>query len=425
MSRHRSALYGTVLGIIVATVGSADDAHAGGLFLTEMGTPDLGTAAAGRAALADDATTAFGNPAGMARLDQSQLLVGIQPAYGITEFNRDSGTTTSGGNGGNAMGFLPGMGAYGVYSATPDLKFGLSLASNFGGALEYESSWAGRYYGTQADLLTLGAFPVASYRVNDWLSLGIGAQVLYGRLNYKTAVANVTGGSDGQIQLKSNDVGAGGLAGILVEPVKGTRIGVTYTSQVDMDFKQKPDLSGGGELFNALDPRISNTKIDLGLTIPQQVLLSGYQDITDDLAVVGSVNWQDWSQFGQPSLEITSTTSRSTTANLNYKDTWGFGLGTRYKVAPGWLWMVGFAFDTSPMSKSERTPALPLDQQYRIGTGIQYTLSDVLTLGGAYEYLNLGNADINRSRGPLAGTLQGDYSTNEVHFFNVTLNWKL
>jgi long-chain fatty acid transport protein len=412
------------LGVSVA-LGAVGHTQAAGLFLTEMGTPDLGTAAAGRAALAEDAATAFGNPAGMARLDGSQLLVGVQPAYGITEFRRGSGTTTTGGDGGNAGGFIPGMGAYVVYSATPDLKFGLSLGSNFGGALEYESSWAGRYYGTKSNLITLGAFPVASYRVNDWLSIGAGAQVLYGRLNYKTAVANVTGGGDGQIQLKSNDVGAGGLAGILVEPLKGTRIGVTYTSQVDMDFKQKPDLSGGGAVFDAIDPRISAAKVDLGLNIPQQVLLSAYQDITDELAIVGSVNWQDWSQFGQASLSVAAQTDRSATTDINYNDTWGFGLGARYKVAPGWLWMVGFAFDTSPTSKSQRTPGLPLDRQYRIGTGIRYALSEVLTLGGGYEYLNLGNADLNRSRGPLAGTLQGDYSTNEVHFFNVTLSWML
>lgn len=134
---------------------------------------------------------------------------------------------------------------------------------------------------------------MASYRVTDWLSIGAGAQILYGRLNYKTAVANVTGGNDGQIQMKSNDVGAGGLAGILIEPVKGTRIGVTYTSQVEMDFKQRPDLSGGGGVFNALNPRIGDADVNLGLTIPQQVLVSAYQDITDDLAVVGSLNWQD------------------------------------------------------------------------------------------------------------------------------------
>jgi hypothetical protein len=37
--------------------------------------------------------------------------------------------------------------------------------------------------------------------------------------------------------------------------------------------------------------------------------------------------------------------------------------------------------------------------------------------------LNLDSADIERSK-PLAGTLKGDYSTNEIHWFNVTVGWK-
>lgn len=39
----------------------ATDVGAGGLFLTEMATPDMGRASAGRAAIADDAATAFTN----------------------------------------------------------------------------------------------------------------------------------------------------------------------------------------------------------------------------------------------------------------------------------------------------------------------------------------------------------------------------
>ena len=42
----------------------------GGVFLYEVGTPDLGLASAGRAALAEDASTVMGNPAGMSRLDR-------------------------------------------------------------------------------------------------------------------------------------------------------------------------------------------------------------------------------------------------------------------------------------------------------------------------------------------------------------------
>ena len=128
---HRAGLAATAF-LFSASLLATSSAHAGGLFLYEMGTPDLGTASAGRAAAADNAATAFGNPAGMTRLDQSQMLVGIQPAYGISHFDKGDDTTVSGGNGGNAFGFIPGLGGYYVYSATPDLKFGISLGSDFG-----------------------------------------------------------------------------------------------------------------------------------------------------------------------------------------------------------------------------------------------------------------------------------------------------
>ncbi|MBK8210665.1 MAG: outer membrane protein transport protein [Rhodospirillales bacterium] len=141
------------VGVLAATVATSS-AHAAGLFLYEMATPDLGTASAGRAAGTDNAATAFGNPAAMTRLDQSQMLVGIQPGYGIAHFDRGDDTTVSGGNGGNALGFLPGLGGYYVYSATPDLKFGISLGSDFGLSARYQSNWSGRHYALQEEILT-------------------------------------------------------------------------------------------------------------------------------------------------------------------------------------------------------------------------------------------------------------------------------
>lgn len=235
-------------------VGLTGPAGAAGLFLSEMATPDLGTASAGRAATADNAAIAFGNPAGMTRLDQSQMLVGIQPAYGISHFDRDSATTVSGGNGGNALGLIPGLGAYFVYSASPDVKFGLSLGSNFGLSAQYQSNWSGRYYSLKSELVTLGAFPVAAYRINRWLSVGAGAQIIYGKQDTKTGINDVLDGGDASIALDSTDVGYGGMAGVLIEPREGTRIGVTYQSQVKLDFKERPKTNNLGPLLDdALD----------------------------------------------------------------------------------------------------------------------------------------------------------------------------
>ena len=40
-----------------------------------------------------------------------------------------------------------------------------------------------------------------------------------------------------------------------------------------------------------------------------------------------------------------------------------------------------------------------MDQQFRIGTGVQYALSEKIAHGAAYEYLNLGEGDLDRERG--------------------------
>ena len=100
-------------------------AMAAGFWLYEMGTPDLGTASAGRAASAKDAATVFGNPAGMTSLDRSQLLVGTQLVVGDVHFDRGSDTTVAGGNGGNASGAIPGASFFYAHSVTPAFKLGL------------------------------------------------------------------------------------------------------------------------------------------------------------------------------------------------------------------------------------------------------------------------------------------------------------
>jgi len=89
-------------------------AFAGGLYLYEIGSPDVGLAAAGYAARAQDASTAFSNPAGMTRLKQSQVQFGAQPMYLHVKFDSSSGTTVSGGNG-DASAWIPAAGTFIVH----------------------------------------------------------------------------------------------------------------------------------------------------------------------------------------------------------------------------------------------------------------------------------------------------------------------
>ncbi|MGH6903035.1 MAG: OmpP1/FadL family transporter, partial [Geminicoccaceae bacterium] len=303
--RHWLALVRIVCAAAVMAGGvtlSPSPANAAGFWVYEMGTPDLGTASAGRAALAKDAATVFGNPAGMTSLDRSQLLVGTQLVVGDVRFDRGSDTTVAGGNGGNAAGTIPGGSLYYAHSVTPELKLGFWSGSYFGGALQYEDGWSGRYDGTKAEIITLGAGINGAYRINDWLSIGGGPFALYGKLDQRMAINNVLdGGQDGRLTFSDDEVGVGGMAGLMLEPVRGTRFGVSYTSPVDLDFKDRPSTRNLGPALQDLqDTRgLFTRNVKLGVTVPQQVMLSAYHPLNDRLAVMGNLVWQNWSAFGK------------------------------------------------------------------------------------------------------------------------------
>ena len=175
--------------MLVAGLLVVSPAWGAGLWLYEMGTPDLGTAAAGRAAMASDASTAGANPAGMTRLDRSQVLVGIQGLYTDIHFDTDA-SGFGGGDGGNAGGFVPMGSLHYVHHLNPDWKLGISVGSYFGLGVDYGEDWSGRYYMQEAKLTTFGVNPGVGYRVSDWLSVGAGFSILYAELLQKSAINN-------------------------------------------------------------------------------------------------------------------------------------------------------------------------------------------------------------------------------------------
>jgi long-chain fatty acid transport protein len=413
--------------VIVMSVLIQSTAWGAGLWLYEMGSPDLGTAAAGRAALASDASTVAANPAGMTRLNRSQMLAAFQGIYVNTRFDTEK-ATFGGGDGGNAGGFVPSGSLHYVHSLTPDWRLGISAGSYFGLGLDYEDDWAGRYYATEAELLTFGVNPGVGYRVNDWLSVGAGFTILYANLTQKAAVRNAFDPvADGRLELDDDDTGYGFNLGVLVEPRPGTRLGLTYRSQVDLEFNDLASLKNIGPILQGLLnlTGLAGSKVDLEMDIPQAVMLSAYHQITDLWAVMGNIGWQDWSAFGKSDLTLRSSTSRTFTRDLEYDDTWHFALGSQYRFSPKWLWSVGAAYDTSPIDDDEnRTPDLALDRQIRVGTGFQYDWDEDVTVGLAYTYLDAGKAEIDQEGGPLRGTLEGDYDTNAIHVFAVNLIWK-
>ena len=400
-------------------------ARGAGLLLYETGAPDLGTASAGRAAMAADASTAAANPAGMTLLDRSQLLGASGAVLPSNNFDVAPQTTTAGGGGGNAGVFMPLGGFFYVYRLSERVRLGIDAVSDFGGNFNYGKTWAGRYYVTRQPLLTGKINPSIAYEVNDWLSVGAGFSFSVGRLLFQSKINNALPRvPDGGLAFESWDEAFGGNVGILLRPIAKLRVGLTYQSPIDYKFGFRPHLTGLGPLLSRLRRRIGGSKVNIPMEVPQQVMLSGLYDVTPNWSLMGNVGWQNWSAFGEFPIGISALKQRTVEANLHFSDTCQIAIGQQFRFGEKWLWSAGFAYDSSPVSKANRVPSLPLDRQLRYGTGIQYQINRDITAGLAWELLDAGPAPYSARRGPLAGTLQGHLSSDYYNFVALHVIWK-
>ena len=189
------------------------------------------------------------NPAGMTRLDGNRSQVGGQILYSTIKFSTSAGTSTAlgGDDGGKAIngnGLFPGGSAFFTYSVSPDVKLGFGMAGNFGNSLKYDDNWVGRYYVQQATLMGMSLLPSVAFRVSDTVSLGASVNAMYGYLKSVVGINNVLDNrADGKLVMRDTKWGWGGNIGILYEPTQATRFGLTYSSQVKLDFAPQAQFS--------------------------------------------------------------------------------------------------------------------------------------------------------------------------------------
>ncbi len=406
--------------------------QAGGILLYEVGTADVGLAAAGYAARAQDASTVLTNPAGMTRLSGNQTTLGAQVLHGDVGFSIGDGTSAALGNksGGNPVGWFPGGGAFYTHSLLPDLKLGFGVTGNFGSATKYEDGWVGRYRAQEGKLLGVSLLPSVATRINDKLSLGASLNLMYGMLDNKVAINNIIG-SDASLTLKDNSWGAGANLGLMYEVDAGRRFGLTYTSPVKLNFKAQAQWSelapGVRALLNARG--LLDTQVDLGVTVPQGLMASTYQQIAADWALLGSVGWQQWSKFGEAEIGIDSNNPVGLSTQLPFRDTWHLSVGTQYKWSDAWLLNAGIGYDSGFQRNGQIALALPVNATWRFGVGGQKEESSSFNWGWSLEYTPQGTLRSNvQGAVPVVlggrGSVVGEYKKVNFIFLAMNFNWK-
>ena len=405
-------------------------AEAGGIMIYEAGHEGTGLANAGSAVMASDPSILMTNPAGISQLAGTQINFNAQLILGDVSFSRDNANTFGGNEGGNALKYLPGSSFFISHQLDERSSIGFGMYGNFGLAVDYDDDWAGRYFTQESAILGVSFQPTYAYKITDDLSVGLGPRFMLGYFRTEVAVNNNVLGlgnaEDGQLRYKDTDWGTGANVGVLYNLNERTKLGLAWTSKIKLKFEDKPELKKiTNPLLRLALNRLDADQLNVDMNVPQTVTTSVSYQLDPQWTLLGSLGWQDWSDFGKVGVEVdTDLGATSRTAQRQYKDTWHASIGAQHQINPKLRWNVGLGYDSSAVDDKDRTVDNPMNEAWRLATGVSYALQDDVDMHMSYTLIYLGDMDVQQTKARSGGSVSGEYKNAALHVLGGGVVWR-
>ncbi|GLH42856.1 fatty acid transporter [Pseudomonas atacamensis] len=405
-------------------------AEAGGIMIYEAGHEGTGLANAGSAVMASDPSILMTNPAGISQLAGTQINFNAQLILGDVSFSRDNANTFGGNEGGNALKYLPGSSFFISHQLDERSSIGFGMYGNFGLALDYDDDWAGRYFAQESAIIGVSFQPTYAYKITDDLSVGLGPRFMLGYFRTEVAVNNNVLGlgnaEDGQLRYKDTDWGTGANVGVLYNLNERTKLGLAWTSKIKLKFEDKPELKKiTNPLLRLALNRLDADQLNVDMNVPQTVTTSVSYQLDPQWTLLGSLGWQDWSDFGKVGVEVdTDLGSTARTAQRQYKDTWHASIGAQHQINPKLRWNVGLGYDSSAVDDKDRTVDNPMNEAWRLATGVSYALQEDVDVHMSYTLIYLGDMDVQQTKARSGGSVSGEYKNAALHVLGGGVVWR-
>ncbi|KAL1001434.1 OmpP1/FadL family transporter [Haemophilus influenzae] len=399
--------------LATAMLLAAGGANAAAFQLAEVSTSGLGRAYAGEAAIADNASVVATNPALMSLFKTAQFSTG--GVYVDSRINMSGDVTSSAivskrmnatkYGSASQRNVVPGAFVPNLYFVTPvndKFALGAGMNVNFGLKSEYDDSYDAGIFGGKTDLTAINLNLSGAYRVTEGLSLGLGVNAVYANAQVERNAGIIKDTvNDNQITgalltqqeplkslnkyLSSKDKsvvslqdraawGFGWNAGVMYQFNEANRIGLAYHSKVDIDFTDRTATSLG-----------VGKKGDLTLTLPDYLELSGFHQLTDELAVHYSYKYTHWSRLTR--LYASSENGKKAfDKELQYSNNSRVALGASYNLYEKLTLRAGIAYDQAA-SRHQRSAAIPDTDRTWYSLGATYKFTPHLSVDLGYAYL--------------------------------------
>ncbi|ELI0375651.1 outer membrane protein transport protein [Vibrio cholerae] len=408
--------------------------QAAGFQLAEYSATGLGRAYAGEAAMADNASAQWRNPAMLTYLEGTQVSAGaiyVNPNVDVegTVNHAQLGKTHASSNDFAHDAVIPNF--YLSHQLNEQMALGFALGTNYGMETDLGTEFAASHFGNQASVISKEANLNIAYQILPQLSIGGGVRYVMGEGHFgATAPAknlirhpvtnNVMTLPKGTTlkYMEGEDNSWGWQVGSAWQINQDHRVGFAYKSEVVMDFEGHAE----GVSYGSYKPGM------MSVTLPATAELASFHQLNDQWAIHASINWTDWSSFKE--LTAVFPEKSDLIKSENWEDNYRFAIGTTYQYDAKLALRAGVAYDTSAVDDKNRTATIPETDRTWVSVGGSYVATPQLTLDAGFTYIFAKDATINEPRdasdlpaAAIGGAFTGNVSGN-VWLIGVQANYR-
>lgn len=382
--------------------------------------------------ISDDGNALFYNPGGMGFIDNSVMNIDGGLIWANPTYRDPQNSEQDGGKGSSEIGGFPDFGVVSQLGESP-LRFGFSANTYTSIRMKYDIQAAAAH--ATAGSTALADFNLnlthqrvtsgLAYQVADWLSLGAGYILAYEQFGqalpneFTPSVApSALNGVDYIEDRELDGFGQGGIFGALVKVGEKTRVGISYTTKMDVELhgNQFVEIASG-----AFDGQRIEYDIDQVSQWPQVVGIGISHQFADQLLAAFDFQWIDWSTAYDKATSISREGNNTTITSVvgttirdfslrDFNDALVFHFGGEYQALENMAVRAGYIYSTNPVPDDTFTPLVIGNFQHTISLGLGTTLGG-WGIDAAYSHTFANEQSVGVSA----------VSTDEAEFNNSTI----
>ncbi|MFZ5947944.1 MAG: OmpP1/FadL family transporter [Stygiobacter sp.] len=418
-----------LLTLFVACSFFTSISFAGGFQINEQGARAMSLAGA-FAGLANDPSAIYFNPAGIVQLKGTKFYFGTTTISPIASFTLGENEKARDYEMKGQL-FTP-INFYATQQLSNKLFVGLGVNNQYGLGTKWDANWVGRFLAVNTEIRTFFFTPVVAYKLLDNLSFSVGGSFVMADVTIERKAPNPNPTQqEPMIAMEGNTTGYGFTAGLLFNASEKLQLGLSYRSEVKLDFSGTATSTPATFTHPLLKINLPfpNGDITAPLTTPQNITFGLAYMPQKDLTLTADFQYVGWKSYDK--LEVTFKTydldlnpangqQNVSTAIRDYQNTFILRGGLEYTMTDNLQLRAGLLYDKNPVKTEYVDPTLPDADRLGFNIGFGGKLTDKLGIDFAYMLLTFQDRKVTGSVLKFNGT----YS-NTAHLFGFNLSYSL